>query len=61
MQYLVRLITPKGGAVVDPFMGSGTTGIACVKEEFDFLGIELNKEYFDIAKLRIENAEKDEQ
>lgn len=61
MQYLVRLITPKGGAVVDPFMGSGTTGIACVKEEFDFLGIELNKEYFEIAKLRIENAEKDEQ
>ena len=53
MQYLVRLITPKGGAVVDPFMGSGTTGIACIKEGFDFLGIELNKEYFDIAEIRI--------
>ena len=40
--------------VVDPFMGSGTTGIACKKYEVDFIGIELDKEYFNISKRRIE-------
>jgi len=54
MQYLVRLVTPKGGTVLDPFMGSGTTGIACRKEGFDFIGIELDEGYFEIAKARIE-------
>jgi len=56
MQYLTRLITPLGGTVLDPFMGSGTTGIACKKEGFKFVGIELNKEYFEIAKRRIKGA-----
>jgi len=54
MQYLVRLVTPKDGTVLDPFMGSGTTGIACRKEGFDFIGIELDEDYCNIAKARIE-------
>jgi len=53
MRYLVRLITPKGGIVLDPFMGSGSTGIACKQEGFDFIGIEIDKEYLKIAKARI--------
>ena len=53
MSYLVRLVTPKGGKVLDPFMGSGTTGLACIEEGFDFLGVELNQDYFEIAKVRI--------
>jgi site-specific DNA-methyltransferase (adenine-specific) len=56
MQYLVRLITPKDGTVLDPFMGSGTTGIACKHEGFDFIGIELDEEYCEIAKARIDAA-----
>lgn len=53
MRYLVRLVTPKGGTVLDPFMGSGSTGKACVFEHFDFIGIELEKEYLEIAEARI--------
>ena len=54
MEYLIRLITPPQGIVLDPFMGSGTTGIACKNLKRDFIGIELDKEYFEIAKKRIE-------
>jgi len=54
MQYLVRLVTPKDGTVLDPFMGSGSTGIACKKEGFNFIGIELAEDYCNIAKTRIE-------
>jgi len=54
MEYLVRLITPPNGTVLDPFMGSGTTGIASKNLDFQFKGIELNAEYFEIAKRRIE-------
>jgi len=53
MQYLVRLITPPKGIVLDPFMGSGTTGIAALNSGFEFCGIELNKEYLEIARKRI--------
>jgi DNA modification methylase len=53
MQYLVRLVTPPHGLVLDPFMGSGTTGIACVTQGFKFIGIEKEKEYYEIAKNRI--------
>ena len=57
MRYLCKLTkTPTGGVVLDPFMGSGSTGIACVLEGRDFIGIELNKEYCDIAEKRIFNA-----
>jgi hypothetical protein len=56
MEYLIKLITPKGGVVLDPFMGSGSTGKAAIKNDFNFIGIEREKEYFDIAKARIEHA-----
>ena len=54
MEYLVRMITPPGGVVLDPFMGSGTTGVACKNLGFQFIGIEREKEYLKIAKRRIE-------
>lgn len=55
MRYLVRLTkTPTGGVVLDPFMGSGTTGCACVLEGRDFIGIEKEPEYIEIAQKRIE-------
>jgi len=57
MQYLVRLVTPKGGTVLDPFMGSGSTGKACVLEGFDFIGIDLDPEYCKIAEARIKHAQ----
>ena len=53
MQYLVRLVTPKGGIVLDPFLGSGTTAIACLKLNRKFIGIEKEEEYVKIAKARI--------
>ena len=53
MKYLCRLVTPKGGTVLDPFMGSGSTGMAAKDEGFDFIGIEKEKEYFDICESRI--------
>lgn len=55
MQYLIRLVTKKGGVVLDPFMGSGSTGKAAIKEGMIFVGIEREAEYFEIAKQRIEN------
>jgi site-specific DNA-methyltransferase (adenine-specific) len=55
MRYLARLITPKGGVVLDPYMGSGSTGVACMQEDFNFIGVEMDKEYFEIAKARIEH------
>jgi site-specific DNA-methyltransferase (adenine-specific) len=55
MAYLIRLVTPKGGVVLDPFMGSGSTGKAAVLEDMEFIGIEREEEYYEIAKQRIEN------
>lgn len=55
MRYLCRLITPTDGIVLDPFMGSGSTGCAAKAEGFGFVGIELDKEYFEIAQARIKN------
>ena len=57
MQYLCRMVTPKGGTVLDMFMGSGSTGMAAKDEGFDFIGIEREKEYFKIAEARIESVE----
>ena len=57
MKYLCRLITPKGGTILDPFMGSGSTGMAAKEENFDFVGIEKEEEYFNIATARIESVE----
>jgi len=56
MRYLVRLVTPPNGTVLDPFMGSGSTGKAAVLEGFSFIGIEQSSEYVEIAKARIEWA-----
>ena len=58
MEYLIRLITPPEGVVLDPFMGSGTTGIAAINEKMKFYGIEREVKYFDIAKARLEEADK---
>ena len=49
MRYLCRLVTPPGGAILDPFMGSGSTGVAAELEGFRFIGIDQDKEAFDIA------------
>jgi site-specific DNA-methyltransferase (adenine-specific) len=54
MKYLIRLVTPKAGIVLDPFMGSGSTGKAAMQEGMWFVGIERESEYFEIAKQRIE-------
>lgn len=56
MRYLCRLVTPPGGVVLDPFMGSGSTGKAAMREGFRFIGIEREAEYLAIARARIEAA-----
>ena len=56
MQYLVRLVTPPNGIVLDPFMGSGSTGKACAYEGFEFVGIDQSAEYVAIAQARIDFA-----
>jgi DNA modification methylase len=53
MEYLVKLVTPKNGICLDIFAGSGSTGIASVNQNFDFLGIEIEPEYYEIATARI--------
>ena len=53
MRYLCRLVTPPGGIVLDPYMGSGSTGKAAVLEQFEFIGIEVNPDYAEIARARI--------
>ena len=54
MSYLCKLVCPEGGIILDPFMGSGSTGVAAVKEGFDFIGIELEEESCKIAEQRIQ-------
>jgi site-specific DNA-methyltransferase (adenine-specific) len=56
MKYLVKLVSPKGALVLDPFMGSGSTGVAAVQIGRRFLGVEKEGEYFNYAKKRIETA-----
>jgi site-specific DNA-methyltransferase (adenine-specific) len=53
MEYLIRTYTNEGETVLDNTMGSGTTGVACKKTNRNFIGIELDKTYFDIASKRI--------
>ena len=57
MQYLCRLITPPGGTILDPFMGSGSTGVGALREGFKFIGVELCEEYFAIAQARLNGTE----
>ena len=56
MRYLCRMITPPGGVILDPFMGSGSTGKAAMLEFFQFVGIDLTPEYYRIAEARIKAA-----
>ena len=58
LEYLIKTYTNEGETVLDNCMGSGSTGVACVNTGRKFIGIELNEKYFDIAKKRIESAEK---
>lgn len=62
MEYLIKLVTPPNGTTLDPFMGSGTTGVAAKNLGFDFIGCEMSEDYFKIAQNRINptpSAEKD--
>ncbi len=59
MEQLISLVTAKGQIVLDPFMGSGSTGVAALTTERDFVGFEVSEEYFQIAQRRLNNeAEK---
>jgi site-specific DNA-methyltransferase (adenine-specific) len=57
MRFLIENSSSVGDTVLDPFMGSGTTGVACIQTGRSFVGIEIDKAYFNIAKSRIENAQ----
>jgi site-specific DNA-methyltransferase (adenine-specific) len=58
MQYLVKLVSRENATVLDPFMGSGTTGIACKNLSRKFVGIERDAQYFEIATKRINKTNK---
>lgn len=60
MAYLCRLVTPPGGVVLDPFMGSGSTGLAALREGFRFVGIEREATYMAIAQARLHSVLSDE-
>lgn len=57
LEYLIKTYTNEGDVVLDNCMGSGSTGVACVNLDRDFIGIELNEEYFEIASNRIKEAD----
>ena len=57
MEWLVKLVTPEGGVVLDPFMGSGTTGVACANLGRRFVGIEREWQYMQIAGPRVQGRE----
>jgi site-specific DNA-methyltransferase (adenine-specific) len=56
MRYLIRLVTPANGIVLDPFLGSGTTAVAAIHEGVEWIGFEINPEYGHIAERRAEHA-----
>lgn len=58
LRYLIQLISDKGDTIFDPFMGSGSTGVASLIEGRKFMGCEIDSEYFEIAKRRIEETDK---
>ncbi len=58
IEYIVSSIVPPSGVACDPFMGSGTTGVACIRLDRKFIGIERERKYFDIACERIENEQR---
>ena len=56
MEYLIKLVSREAAQILDPFMGSGTTGVACVQTGRNFIGIEREQDYYAIAKKRIDAA-----
>jgi len=58
MRHLVRLVTPPGGTVLDPFLGSGTTALAAEMEGFAWIGVEREAEYVAIAEARLNGTQK---
>jgi site-specific DNA-methyltransferase (adenine-specific) len=58
MSYLIKMVTPEGGNVLDPFMGSGSTGVAAKENGYGFIGIDMTPEYVEIAKARLEATDK---
>jgi DNA modification methylase len=58
MEYLIKLVTPPNGTVLDPFTGSGSTGKAAILQGFDFIGIEMTEEYLPIIEGRLKHAER---
>lgn len=61
MTYLIKMVTPPGGKVLDPFTGSGSTGVSAIKNGFEFIGIEQSEEYTEIANSRLEYAKNEAQ
>ena len=59
MKYLVKLVTPEGAQIIDPFAGSGSTGMACRELSRSFTGIDLDANYCDIARRRIGATQED--
>ena len=57
MRYLIKLVTPPNGTVLDPFLGSGTTAVAAILEGFEWIGCEMTEDYFPIIEARVEWAE----
>jgi site-specific DNA-methyltransferase (adenine-specific) len=57
MEYLVKLVPPPNGTVLDPFTGSGSTGKAAILNGFDFIGIEMTEDYLPIIAARLKHAE----
>tara|TARA_B110000211_G_C14026521_1_gene530107 strand:+ start:688 stop:1530 length:843 start_codon:yes stop_codon:yes gene_type:complete len=56
MSYLVRIYAPENSTLIDPFCGSGTTGVACIREKRDFVGIDMSEEYVEISNKRCKEA-----
>ena len=61
LEYLIKTYTNEGETVLDNCMGSGSTGVACVNLNRNFIGMELKREYFDISRERIDNARSNQQ
>lgn len=61
MAHFIRLHTMSGDVVLDPFMGSGTTGVACVNMDREFIGVELDPQFYEMAEKRLKNAEANNQ
>ena len=57
MRYLIKLVTPKGGTVLDPFLGSGSSAVAAILDGYEWVGCEMTAEYWPIIEARVAWAE----